>query len=32
MVTSSLLCESGERAAGEEIVEPYDLAVQDPIG
>jgi hypothetical protein len=31
-VTSSLLCECGERAAGQELVEAEHLAVEDPVG
>jgi hypothetical protein len=31
-ITSRLLWELGERARGQELVEPEDLAVQEPVG
>ena len=31
-VTSSLLCECGERASGQELVEAQDLRIEDPVG
>lgn len=31
-VTSSLLCECGERASGQELVEPEDLTIEDAVG